>query len=314
MKYLFGPVNSRRLGLSQGVDIIPAGICNFNCIYCEVNRPKQLSSERLEYTPVKEIIREIDSIFTNRELADAIDVFTITASGEPTLHASIGTIIKAIKERTKKPVTVLTNGGLLHLPEVRDDLALADIVVPSLDAALNKSFRKINRPAPDTDLETIISGIATFKQEFKGQLWLEVLLVKEINDRPEDIAALKEAISAIKPHKVQLNSVIRPPFESFCKPVLPEELETIAQKLGNTVEIIANFSKKDKIINKDIQQCDIIELLKRRPGTTDDICEALRATPDQIDQITGQLAQKGTINYTEHSSKKYWIINSKQEI
>jgi wyosine [tRNA(Phe)-imidazoG37] synthetase (radical SAM superfamily) len=311
MKYLFGPVNSRRLGLSQGIDIIPAGICNFNCVYCEVSRAKQLTSQRQEYTPVKEIIAEIDSIFANKESAQAIDVFTITASGEPTLHTGIGAVIKAIKAKTDKPVTVLTNGGLLHLSEVRDDLALADIVVPSLDAASDASFRRINRPAPDTNLEKIIAGIATFKQEFQGELWLEVLLVKKINDTPEDIAALKEAVLSIKPDKVQLNSVIRPPFESFCKPLSHEKLQTIAKELGNKVEIIASFSKKDKIINKDIQQCDIIELLKRRPGTTNDICEALRANPDQIEHLLTQLVQKDAISSTQHSSKKYWITNSK---
>jgi len=308
MKYLFGPVNSRRLGLSQGIDLIPDGVCSFNCIYCEVGRPKQLTSRRFEYSPVKEIIAELETLFQNRELADSIDVFTITASGEPTLHSGIKDVITAVKKRSGKPVTVLTNGSTLYLSKVRRDLSTADIVVPSLDAVLLSPFRKVNRPANDVDLEAIIKGIAKFKQEFSGQLWLEILLVTGINDRPEDIAALRKAIKFIGPDKIQLNTVARPPIESFAKPLTEAELRAAAAKLGDKVEIIASFSGTDKKIAVDVKRCDIIELLRRRPGTVRDISQALSANKNVITSHLQHLQDEGVIITTRHSNKEYWLL------
>ncbi len=291
---------------------MPSGICNFNCIYCEVNRPKKLTLERQEYFPSKEIIAEIDTIFSDKTSAEAIDVFTITASGEPTLHTGIGTIIRSIKKKTEKAVTVLTNGGLLHLKEVRQDLAEADIVVPSLDTALSKSFQKINRPASGTDLEKIIRGIAEFRQEFIGKLWLEILFVQGVNDHPEDICELKKAIARIQPDKIQLNTVARPPFEAFARPISQAKLDVIAEKIGGPVEIIASFIKKDGETQQNIGQSEIIELLKRRPATEADICESLRTTAAETQKLVAQLAKEQKIVTTKHASKNYWTINTKE--
>jgi wyosine [tRNA(Phe)-imidazoG37] synthetase (radical SAM superfamily) len=312
MKYLFGPVNSRRLGLSQGVDLLPSGICNFNCIYCEINRPKKLSLERKEYFPTGEIIDEIHSLFSDKKKAAALDVFTITASGEPTLHSGIGAIIQTIKERTAKPVTVLTNGGLLHVKEVRQDLADADIVIPSLDSARVQSFQKINRPAPGAALEKIIQGIAEFGRKFKGKLWLEILIAEGVNDSPEDICELKKAIAKIKPDKIQLNTVVRPPFESFARPVSEAGLNDIAEKLEGEIEIIARFTKKDGESLQNVGQSDIIELLQRRPATEKDICESLRAEEAEVQQHLAQLAKAQIIVAAKHTSRIYWTIKTKE--
>ena len=147
MKHLFGPVNSRRLGLSQGIDLLPPKICNFNCIYCEVGPTTLLTCDRKEYVPTAEIIAEIETLLTDKRAVKKIDYFTITATGEPTLHTGIGAVIRFIKDNSDKPVAVLTNGSLLHIKEVRDDLMAADLIIPSLDAALPESYRKINRAA-----------------------------------------------------------------------------------------------------------------------------------------------------------------------
>lgn len=291
---------------------MPSGFCNFNCIYCEVTRQKKLTVARQEYSPTKEIIAEIDSLFSDKKKAAAIDVFTITASGEPTLHSGIGKIIQTIKKKTTKPVSVLTNGGLLHLKEVRKDLADADIVVPSLDAVRAQSFQKINRPMAGTDIEKIISGIAQFRDEFNGKIWLEILFVRGVNDHTEDICELRKAIARIKPDKIQLNTVVRPPFEAFAQPVTQAELENISRELGNTAEIIASFTKKDGETLGNIGQSEIIELLKRRPGTEADICESLQVEAGEIKQLLAQLAKEEKIITTKHASQIYWSVGKKE--
>jgi len=306
MKYVFGPVNSRRLGISQGIDLLPPKICNFNCIYCEIGATTTLTCDRREYVPLAEVFAEIDELLTNRDLLDHLDVFTITASGEPTLHSGIGKVIGYIKEKTGKPVVILTNGSLLFLPEVRRDLMEADIVIPSLDAAREASYRRINRPAACTPLAQVIAGLVAFRQEFSGKIWLEILLARGINDSPEDIAALAEAVQAIKPDKVQLNTVARPPLESFALPLSRPELEAAASRFPGPVEILVDFTTRDREKFRTLSEDEIIEMLKRRPCTAQDVGEALNLEPKTTAILLHQLAASGRIMQTSHHGKRYY--------
>ncbi|KPJ98772.1 MAG: hypothetical protein AMJ60_07225 [Desulfobacterales bacterium SG8_35] len=323
MKHLFGPVNSRRLGLSQGIDLLPPKTCNFNCIYCEINKAPQLSCERGEHVPTEKIIAEIDGLLQDEARVRDLDVFTITASGEPTLHTGIGAIIRHIKEKTAKPVAILTNGSQLHLKEVRDDLLAADIVIPSLDAARPESFRRVNRPAKcSADLETIIQGIADFSRQFSGEVWLEILLVENINDTPEDIAALKNAIGRIRPTRVQLNTVARPPFESFAKPLTRKRMEEVKMEIAKgydgPVDILAG-SKDNEIsdsgkgredtseaISADKAGEEIIEMLLRRPCTATDIAATLHMDAEHAAKILQDMEKSGSLTAKIHGGKKYY--------
>jgi wyosine [tRNA(Phe)-imidazoG37] synthetase (radical SAM superfamily) len=323
MKHLFGPVNSRRLGLSQGIDLLPPKTCNFNCIYCEINKAPQLSCERGEHVPTKTIIAEIDGLLHDEARVRDLDVFTITASGEPTLHTGIGTIIRHIKEKTDKPVAILTNGSQLHLKEVRDDLLAADIVIPSLDAARPESFRRVNRPAKcSADLETIIKGIADFSRQFSGEVWLEILLVENINDTPEDIAALQNAIGRIRPTRVQLNTVARPPFEPFAKPLTRKRMDEVKREIAKgydgPVDILAG-SKDNEIsdsgkgregtsdaISADKAEGQIIEMLMRRPCTATDIAATLHMDAEHAAEILQGLEKSGSLTVKIHGGKKYY--------
>lgn len=294
MKYLFGPVNSRRLGLSQGIDLLLTKTCTLDCIYCEVGRTKIHSCQRQEYTPTADIIAEIDELLAHEDTAKPIDVFTITATGEPTLHSGLGEIINHIKTKTGKPVAILTNGTLLHRQDVRQELLAANIVIPSLDAAREESFRRIDRPAHCVDLNQVIDGIAQFCREFTGQVWLEVLICKGINDSEDDINALIQAIGHIQPGRVQLNTVARPPLEKFAKPLSQQELQHIADQLPGHVEIIANFAKRERDHFRLPDQEEILEMLKRRPCPAEDIAEALnydtKATaPFMVDLLAQEL-------------------------
>jgi len=323
MKHLFGPVYSRRLGLSQGIDLLPPKTCNFDCIYCEINRASRLSCARGEHVPTEEIIAEIDGLLENEERVRQLDFFTITASGEPTLHTGLGRIVRHIKEKTDKPVAVLTNGSQLFLKEVREDLSLADIVIPSLDAARPESFRKINRPAKCcSDLETIIEGIARFSHEFSGEIWLEILLVANINDAPEDIAALRNAIERISPTRVQLNTVARPPYEAFAKPLTRKRMEEVKEEIKKgyegSVDILAG-SKEDEVTDKgkerksssekisvELAEHEIIEMVQRRPCTAAEIAGTLNLEADDALEILVDMESRGDLIAQIHGDKMYF--------
>ncbi len=309
MKYVFGPVNSRRLGISQGIDLVPPKVCNFNCIYCEVGATTTLTCERREYIPLPELLAEIDSLFADPEQIARLDVFTLTASGEPTLHSGIGTVIRHIKAKTDKPLVVLTNGSLLFLPEVRQDLLAADVVIPSLDAAREESYRRINRPASCAPLAEVIEGLVAFRREFSGKIWLEILLAMGINDSPEDIAALAKAVARIRPDKVQLNTVARPPLESFAKPLSREELEAVAASFTVPVEILVDFTSRAREKFRSPSEHEIIEMLKRRPCTAADVGEALNLEPPATSIILEKLAASGRITKTSHHGKQYYQTN-----
>ena len=330
MKHLFGPVNSRRLGLSQGIDLLPPKTCNFNCIYCEINAAPQLSCERGEHVPTDIIIDEIDELLTRKEAVGKLDVFTITASGEPTLHTGIGRIIRHLKEKTDKPVAILTNGSLLYMQEVREDLMAADIVIPSLDAARPESFRKVNRPAKCiAELERIISGLEQFSQEFNGQVWLEVLLVKGMNDAPQDIDALKNAIGRIKPSRVQLNTVARPPYEAFAEPLDSQAMigvkKQIEEVFSGPVDVLAGIAEDT---SSEIQSCDrkppqadpgatvesdIINLLQRRPCTVADIAKTIGMDKENVAVLLTEMEKKGTLIQKIHGGKRYYTPSLLQE-
>lgn len=306
MKHIFGPVNSRRLGLSLGIDLLPPKICNFNCIYCEIGPTTEFTCERKEYVPTAAIIAEIDRFLANPEPMRRLDVCTITASGEPTLHSGIGAIIRHLKARVAKPVAVLTNGSLLHDPEVRRELLAADIVIPSLDAAREQSYRKINRPAACAPLDLVIDGLIRFRQEFAGQYWLEILLAKGVNDSAEDLAALRETVRRINPTKVQLNSVARPPLESFALPLSQPELVAAAQHFTVPVEILVDFTTREREKFQPANATSILAMLQRRPCTAADVAEALNLETAPTVQVLEQLVAQGQLVKTSHHHKEYY--------
>lgn len=306
MKYIFGPVNSRRLGRSLGLDIIPTKICSFDCIYCEVGAKRLITGMRKEYVPLAALLSEVDRYLALPGAAGHFDLLTITASGEPTLHSGIGRLIGELKRKTDKPVAVLTNGSLLYDPAVRRDLAAADLVIPSLDAARAESYRKVNRPHPDFPVEQLIAGLELFGREYQGRLWLEILLVKGINDLPEDIAALKTAIERIKPQKIQLNTVIRPPLEQTALPLTEKELDAVAGRLGPTAEVIASFRGEGRKDFHPVDEEAIIAMIKRRPCPPEDISTALHYREDLVQQALARLCLKKKASLRLHNGIPYY--------
>ncbi len=295
MKHLFGPVASRRLGRSLGVDLLPFKTCTLDCVYCECGYTTDKTLERAEYVPFDEIILEIKQWYSEDGKADYI---TLAGSGDPTLHSRLGDIISEIKKITNIPVCVLTNATLFSLPEVRKETALADLVVPSLDAADEPTFLKINRPADNLNFEKYIEGLILFSENFTGKLWLEIFVVPEINDNENSIKTIAEIAKKIKPDKIQLNTAVRPTAENFVKPVSKEFLKKLTKKFTPKAEIIATYHhavKSKETVSKE----KVFELLRRRPGTLEDISSGLSINIEEAEKYVNELLEGNLIYISE---------------
>ena len=321
MVHIFGPVNSRRLGRSLGIDLFSEKICNLNCIYCEVGATTQLTCERKEYVPTAHILSEIDEYFSDSSRLAEIGFVTVTASGEPTLHSGMGQVLTHLKEITGKPIAVLTNGTTLSDPQVRKELAIVDVVVPSLDSARIESFRKLNRLANCLDLEEIIEGLVRFSCEYKGKLWLEILFADGINDTDEDVTALQAVIARMDVDRIQVNTVARPPLESFARPVSEQRLQEIAARFRaqnvdvpvdllakgaptrDTTLTVADAQKDQEIVD------EIIQMLKRRPCTAADINKIFHCGGlNKVEQYLAPLVRSGRIHTRSHEGRLYYQV------
>lgn len=324
MKYIFGPVQSRRLGRSLGVDLLGKKICTLNCVYCEVGPTVCLTCERAEYAPGGEILAEVERFCRQAEQGRKLDVVTVTASGEPTLHQDFGRLLGEIKKIARRPVAVLTNSTTLPDPGVQTELQVADIVVPSLDAARLPAFLRVDRPATCLDLEEIIEALVRFSREYTGQLWLEILLVRGLNDSEEDIRALEETLSRMRIDRIQLNTVARPPVEPFARPVSGRRLREVGDLLNKRtgevpVDLLAVVSGQAECGNGDDRIAatraderqrvleEIIQMLKRRPCTAAEIHRCFAAWGQNgIEQLLEPLVRDGTLQKQRHGDRIFY--------
>ena len=310
MKHIYGPVSSRRLGLSLGVDLVPFKTCNFDCIYCQLGRTTRKTEERREWVSIEEVIEELKAALSSEH---KIDYLTFSGSGEPTLNSRLGEAIKKIKGFTAIQVAVLTNGALLRSAEVREELMESDLVIPSLDAASQRVFEKVNRPLPSISIEEVIEGIRAFKKAYRGKLWLEIMLVKGVNDSPDELQRMKEAISRIAPHKVQLNTVVRPPSEPFALPITREEMDKVRVFLGSQCEVIARFSPREPSPPEREEEKAIWESLQRRPATIKDLADGLGLHPNETLKYIKKLIDANKIEAVSFGDNRYYKPIKKKE-
>lgn len=304
MSHLFGPVPSRRLGRSLGVDLVPRKACPFDCIYCEVGPTTQQTEARLDYQ-AEAIMAELSAYL--RQGPPELDYITLAGSGEPTLNLATGQIIRHIKALTDTPVAVLTNGALFYLPEVREELKAADLVLPSLDAAREESFRAINRPRPDYPLSRLIAGLEAFRREYPGQIWLEILLLRGLNDSAAELAALRRALRTLAPDKVQLNTAVRPGVEDYARPLSSEEMAGCALYLadGLEVEVVAagNGTATQAMAVNDAL---LVEMLARRPMTAEDLARVLGLPLDLVQQRLLHLCEIGQVAGQPYCDQEFY--------
>lgn len=302
MSHLFGPVPSRRLGLSLGVDLIPPKTCTFDCLYCEVGRTSHLTCQRLPHR-VTEIIQELKGYLANPPVA--LDYITIAGSGEPTLNLGLRAIIAAIKNLTDTPVAVLTNGSLFYLPEVRADVAGADVILPSLDAGREETFQRINRPHSSLSLNLVVSGLKALRREYGGQIWLEIMVLKNVNDHEEELTALKGMLRKLSPDRVQLNTAVRPVADSSAQPLTQEEMAAVARFLGEGAEVVA-VSQHVSPEPLAIKDRDVLDMLARRPMTAGDLAQALGVSLAQVRERLGRLLKSGLVSRNVHREQDFY--------
>ena len=306
MYHVFGPVPSRRLGMSLGIDLIPYKTCSYDCIYCELGKTTHKTTIRKEYFSKDLVLTQLAEYLPI--LDSPPDYITISGSGEPTLNSEIGAIISAIKQMTAIPVAVITNSSLLFMDEVKEALVGADIVLPSLDAVSSLVFRYINRPDPSLDINEINNGLIDFRKEFTGQIWLEILLCRVANDDPVEVERMRAKIEKIKPDKVHVNTVVRPPSEDFAYPLSEKKLNSLREMLGVRAEIISGIIPSGRGTHFKDNEEKIISLIARRPCTFDDICRVLALHSNETVKYLDKLVKEGRILYKLHDHHMYYQV------
>ncbi len=309
MKYVFGPVPSRRLGSSLGIDTIPLKTCNWNCVYCQLGRTQPLTNQRKEYYPREEILAEVAAALSAPERKE-IDWLTFVGSGEPLLHASMGWLLQGVKRLTDLPVAVITNGSLLYLPDTRQDLLLADAVLPTLDAGSYKLYRQINRPHPEATFERLVDGLTAFRREYSGKLWLEVMLIRGLNDRAEALWDLARTIQLIRPDRIHLNLPTRPPAETWVQPPDREALLQASAILGKTAKIVLPAMGEFDLSGRENVVEAILAIVARHPMRQRELERALNLwSPGEVEHALAELASSGQAQIVERYGERFWTAS-----
>jgi len=310
MKMVYGPVPSRRLGRSLGVNPIPLKTCNYSCVYCQLGRATQMTNQRRDFFPPEEILNEIKRAIELHSGRGEIDFVTFIGEGEPTLCKSIGWLIRETREIAEMSIAVDTNGSLLYRKDVRNDISQADVVMPSLDAGTAETFRKINRPHRGIDFEAVVKGMEKFRQEYDGKIWLEVMLVKGINDSEEELKAIRSRLEKIEPDRIYINVPIRPPAESWA---VPPDNATIALAYtilgdGNVVDIAAEETGEFSIEGFTNPKDAILAIIRRHPMREEQVIETLKKfeVRDLHDYLK-RLEESGKIKKVRYREKVFWL-------
>lgn len=308
LKHIYGPVPSRRFKKSLGIDLVPYKVCSYDCIYCQLGRTTNKTILRKPYIDAGTLLEEFKTVLNDNLEADHI---TLAGSGEPTLNSGIGKIIEGIKKDTDIPVVVLTNGSLLWDKNVRREIILADIVAPSLDAVSANMFKKINRPENSLSTRIVPDGLKQFSTEYTGKIFLEIMFIKETNDKQEEIELFRRTIDTIKIDRIDLNTVVRPPVEMNVNALSTEELQEIKRKFDDDipVEIIADFSIKNKTFSKTMLESDILNLLKRRPCKLDEMAVSLAINKNELLKYLTHLQNNKVIGFFDGFYKLTSALN-----
>jgi len=310
VKYVFGPVPSRRLGQSLGIDPVPLKTCNWNCVYCQLGRSKPLVNQRREYFPRQEILAEAMQALTAHTPGE-IDWVTFVGSGETTLHAGLGWLIREVKALTALPLAVITNGSLLYQPKLRQELLIADAVLPSLDAGSAPLYRKINRSYPKLSFERLVEGLIAFRKEYKGRLWVEVMLVRGLNDTEAALGEIAAVLGRIQPDEVHILQPERPPVEAWVQPPGEEGLLRARAILGNIARVVHPASGSFDLGGAGSLVEAIIGIITRHPIREEELMETLeRFLPGEVAETLTALALSGKAQVVERYGVRFWSASS----
>jgi wyosine [tRNA(Phe)-imidazoG37] synthetase (radical SAM superfamily) len=306
MRDVYGPVPSRRLGRSLGIDPVPPKTCNWNCVYCQLGRTTPLSNARRPLAPVEVVLDEAGAAL--RACGGNVDWITFVGSGEPTLHSGLGRMIRETRAMTSVPIAVITNGALLRREDVRRELASADAVMPSLDAGSEDLYRTINRPYPGLTLARHVEGLAAFRQSFSGRLWVEVMLVAGLNDTEPALRDLAAALRLIGPGEVHINVPSRPPAETWVKAPEPPVLERARSILGAEAQVVLPADGDFELATDSPVTDAVLEVITRHPMSERELVAALsrRWAPDDVERALGELVADARAQIVERQSQRFW--------
>jgi wyosine [tRNA(Phe)-imidazoG37] synthetase (radical SAM superfamily) len=306
MKYVFGPVPSRRLGQSLGIDTVPLKICNWNCIYCQLGRSVPMTSERGEYIPCADILTEVEQVLATNQTGE-IDWVTFVGSGEPTMHSGIGWLIRQVKALTNLPVAVITNGSLLYLPEARDELSAADAILPTLDAGNAWLYRQINRAAPRFTFDRLVEGLYLFRQIYSGKLWIQLMLIQGMNDTEEALQELALILHHIQPNQVHITLPVRPPAEAWVRPSDESGLQRAERILGKVVSLSAPVASDARAVRVGDLAETILSVVTRHPMREEELLILLsRWSAGEVHAALDDLANKHNVQSMEQNGHSFW--------
>jgi len=309
MKYVFGPVPSRRLGKSLGVDPVPLKTCNWNCVYCQLGRSRPVVNERADYYPPEEIVAEVGEALA-KHATGQIDWVTFVGSGEPLLHAHMGWMLREVKAMTDIPIALITNGSLLYLPAVRQEIAVADAVLPTLDAGSADVYRRIDRPHAEATFERLVEGLVSFSQEYGGKLWVETMLVSGMNDGEEALHDIAARIKEIAPDEVHINLPTRPPAEAWLEPPDDESLMRAIGIIEEVAPVKAVYPLVDSSV--DLSAYDkpidaVVGIIARHPLREEEVLETLdRWAPGDVKEALRELESGGRAQVVIRYGTRFW--------
>ncbi|MGC9326863.1 MAG: radical SAM protein [Candidatus Hinthialibacter sp.] len=301
MGYIFGPVPSRRLGRSLGVDLVPFKTCSYDCIYCQLGRTTKKTMDRSEWAPLDDVLEELRG-----KLVSKPDYITLSGSGEPTLYSRLDELIDRMRGMTDVPIAVLTNGSLLWQPDLRRQLMNAHLVIPSLDAGDDEMFQAVNRPHKDISFDQMLEGLIELRREFKGAYWLEVFLLAGHNAIPADLQKIIQCVKQIKPDRVQLNTSTRPTAEDFAYKVEQDRMKQLASYFDPPAEIIADYRKVHEQEDFRSGQEGVLEMILRRPCSIEDMASGLAMHRNEIVKYVEELQGKGLIETKQSNGKIFY--------
>jgi len=318
--HIFGPVPSRRLGRSLGIDLVPHKVCTLDCLYCECGATTTRSSERRQWVDTTRVLAELETWLRSGQTADHL---TFSGAGEPTLHRDLGRIASWLAERSEIPLALLTNGTLLDDPGLRRELAPFSVIVPSLDACTQEVFERLNRPLPGLTVDGLIDGIIALRKEFRGQLWLEILLVDGVNDSPDELAGLAQVARRIGPDRIQLNTAARPGTDPDAAPASAATLQRALELFGPRAEAVAAFPQRpagreeegsggEESESEDLAEV-VLAVVRRRPETGAALSLSLGLDRAILERVVTELTAQGRIRSEDRGGQRYLIATEREE-
>ncbi len=301
MEYVFGPVPSRRLGRSLGVDLVPFKTCSYDCIYCQLGRTTRKSVRRREWASLDDVLEQLKD-----RLASKPDYITLSGSGEPTLYSRLGELVAGIRSLTDIPVAVLTNGSLLWQAEVRRQLMDAQLVIPSLDAGNADVFRAVNRPHESISFERLLEGLIDFRREYLGEYWLEVFILAGHTAMESEVNRIAQCVQRIRPARVQLNTATRPTAEDYAVMVDRARMLDIAARFSPTAEVIADYQGVHALHDFKVGRESVLEMIRRRPCSLTDIADGLSIHRNEAIKYIEELDANGMLAKRTADGKVYY--------